>query len=303
MIGWNGLRTLVLIVLMTGLLLVVGQLVGGLTGLIVAAVFAVAMNFFSYWYLDKLILKTMHARAVSPADAPDLHRVVERAARDAGLPKPKVYLVATPVPNAFATGRNPNNAAVAATTGILSLLTERELAGVFAHELGHVKNRDTLINAIVAMMASTVMIIAMFAKWSLFFGMMFGFGGRGGARNSQALSHLAGVLILAIVAPLIAALIQTAVSRAREYSADETGARNSRDPEALAAALTKLQRATQQPRVQHAARAMAGMEAANHLFIVNPLAGGPGRWFASHPPLDERVARLRRLGREIGQIF
>ena len=301
MIGWNGLRTLVLIVLMTGLLLVVGQLVGGLTGLIVAAVFAVAMNFFSYWYSDKLILKTMHARAVSPADAPALHRVVERAARDAGLPKPKVYLVATLVPNAFATGRNPNNAAVAATTGILSLLTERELAGVFAHELGHVKNRDTLVNAIVAMMASTVMIIAMFAKWSLFFGMMFG--GRGGARNSQALAHLAGVLILAIVAPFIAALIQTAVSRAREYSADETGARNSRDPEALASALTKLQLATQQPRVQHAARAVAGMEAANHLFIVNPLAGGPGRWFTSHPPLDERVARLRRLSREIGQIF
>ncbi len=301
MVGRNGLRTVFLIVLMTGVLLVIGQLVGGVVGLAFAAVFAVGMNFFAYWKSDSLILKTMRAREVSPKEAPGLHRIVERAAREADLPKPKVYLVESPAPNAFATGRNPQHAAVAATTGILSLLTERELAGVFAHELGHVKNRDTLINAIVAMMASTIMIIAMFARWSLFIGLMFG--ARGGQRGSDQLGQLAGTLVLAIVAPLVAGLIQMAVSRSREYGADEIGARNSQDPEALASALMKLQMATQQPAVQRAARATMGMESANHLFIVNPLAGGAGRWFASHPPVEDRVERLREIGREIGQLF
>ncbi|MEE9278068.1 MAG: zinc metalloprotease HtpX [Dehalococcoidia bacterium] len=302
MVGRNGLRTVFLIVLMTGVLLIIGQLLGGVFGLAIAAVFAVGMNFFSYWYSDKLILKTMHAREVSEPEAPELHRIVERAAREAKLPKPKVYIVDTPAPNAFATGRNPDHAVVAATTGIMSLLTERELAGVFAHELGHVRNRDILINSIVAMMASTIMIIAMFARWSLFFGMMFGMGGRGG-RGSDQMAQLAGTLVLAIVAPIVAGIIQMAVSRSREYGADEIGARNSRDPEALASALTKLQMATQHPRVQAAAKAMAGMEAANHLFIVNPLAGGVGKWFVSHPPVEDRVARLRAIGRDIGQIF
>ena len=207
---------------------------------------------------------------------------MERAAREAGLPKPKVYVVDTPMPNAFATGRNPQNAAVAATTGIMGLLTEREISGVFAHELGHVKNRDTLINTVVAMLASAVMIIAMFAKWSLFFGLMFGGGQRGGG-GSDHLANVAGTLVLAIVAPIVASMIQMAVSRTREYGADETGARNCRDPEALASALQKLALGSQHPQVQAAAKAMVGAESANHLFIVNPLAGGPGRWFASHP--------------------
>ncbi len=299
MVGRNGLRTVFLIVLLTGVLLIIGQLVGGPIGLAFAAVFALAMNVGSYWYSDQLILKTMHAREVSPREAPGLHRIVERVAREAELPKPKVYVIDTPAPNAFATGRNPEHAAVAATTGIMSLLTERELAGVMAHELGHVKNRDTLINAIVATMASMIMIIAMVARFSLFFGMMFAGRGRGGNQMGQ----VAGTLVLAIVAPLVAGLIQMAVSRAREFSADEAGARNSGDPEALASALTKLQLATQQPQIQQAAKAMSGMESANHMFIVNPLAGGPGRWFASHPPVEERVERLRKVGLEIGQIF
>lgn len=295
MVGRNGLRTLFLLVLLTGLLLIVGQLVGGLIGLAFAAVFAVALNFFSYWKSDTIVLKSMRAREVSEREAPELHRIVERAAVDAALPKPKVYLMDTPSPNAFATGRSPSKAAVAATTGILSLLTERELAGVFAHELAHVKNRDTLINTIVAMIASTIMIVAMFARWSLFFGMMFGARGRG----SNQMAQLAGTLVLAIVAPLVAALIQMAVSRAREYGADEMGARNSRDPEALASALTKLYLAAQRQPMT----GVAGAEMANHLFIVNPLAGGPGRWFASHPKTEDRVERLRAIGREIGQIF
>ena len=302
MVGRNGLRTVFLIVLLTGVLLIIGQLVGGPIGLRSRRCFALAMNVGSYWYSDQLILKTMHAREVSPREAPGLHRIVERVAREAELPKPKVYVIDTPAPNAFATGRNPEHAAVAATTGIMSLLTERELAGVMAHELGHVQNRDTLINAIVATMASMIMIIAMVARFSLFFGMMFA--GRGGGRGGgDQMAQVAGTLVLAIVAPLVAGLIQMAVSRAREFSADEAGARNSGDPEALASALTKLQMATQQPEIQQAAKAMSGMESANHLFIVNPLAGGPGRWFASHPPVEERVERLRRVGLEIGQIF
>ncbi len=300
MLGRNGLRTLFLIVLLTGVLLIIGQLVGGVFGLAFAAVIAVGMNFFAYWKSDSLILTTMRAKEVTAKQAPTLHRIVERAAREAGLPMPKVYIIDTPAPNAFATGRNPEHAAVAATTGVMSILTERELAGVFAHELGHVKNRDTLINAIVAMMASTIMIIAMFARWSLFFGLMFGGGNRGRGGGAD---HLAATLVLAIAAPIVASLIQMAVSRAREYGADEEGARNSRDPEALASALQKLQLATQQPQIQQAAKAMSGMETANHLFIVNPLAGGAGRWFASHPPVEDRVARLREIGREIGQIF
>ena len=245
MVGRNGLRTVFLIVLLTGVLLIIGQLVGGPIGLALAAVFALAMNVGSYWYSDQLILKTMHAREVSPREAPGLHRIVERVAREAELPKPKVYVIDTPAPNALATGRNPEHAAVAATTGIMSLLTERELAGVMAHELGHVKNRDTLINAIVATMASMIMIIAMVARFSLFFGMMFAGRGRGGNQMGQ----VAGTPVLAIVAPLVAGLIQMAVSRAREFSADEAGARNSGDPEALASALTKLQLATQQPEI------------------------------------------------------
>ena len=299
MIGQNGLRTVFLVVLLTGVLLIVGQLVGGFIGLVVAAVFAVAMNFFSYWYSDKLILKSMRAHEVSEADQPGLHRIVERAAREVGLPKPKVYVVETPMPNAFATGRSPQRAAVAATTGIMGLLTERELAGVFAHELGHVKNRDTLINAIVAMMASTIMIIATFARWSLFFGLMF----TDRRSGSQEMGRLAATIVLAIIAPLVAGLIQMGVSRAREYSADEAGARSSRDPEALASALTKLHAASQSPQIQMAAREIPAAESANHLFIVNPLAGGPGKWFASHPPVEKRVERLRKVGREIGQIF
>ena len=211
MIGRNGLKTVFLIVLLSGLVLVAGQLVGGVVGLAIAAVIVVAMNFGSYWYSDKLILRTMNAHQVTPDQAPGLHRIIERAAREANLPMPKVYVVDTPMPNAFATGRNPQHAAVAATTGIMGLLTEREISGVFAHELAHVKNRDTLINSVVAMRASTVMIIAMFAKWSLFFGLMFAGGRRGG--GSGQLANVAGTLVLAIVAPIVASLIQMAVSR------------------------------------------------------------------------------------------
>ena len=178
----------------------------------------------------------------------------------------------------------------------MGILTEREMAGVFAHELGHVKNRDTLINTTVAMIASTIMIIAMFARWSLFFGLMFGGRGRGGGGVA---GQLAATLVLAIAETIVASLIQMVVSRAREYGADEAGSRNSRDPEALVSAPCKLRHVTQQLQIQQAANAMLGMKTANHLFIDNPLTGGAGRWFASHPLIEDRAARQR----EIGQIF
>ena len=300
--GGYGVRTVFLMTLMAGLMMVIGLAAAGTIGLIVMGAFALLLNFISYWKSDSIIRTAMGAKEVSAAQAPQLHRIVERAAHDAQMPMPKVYIVETPVPNAFATGRNPQNAAVAATTGIMNILTERELAGVMAHELAHIRNRDTLWSTMVAMMASVIMMVAMLAKFSLFFAFMFGgVGGRDDQGGGAA--HLAGALILAFVAPLIASMIQMAVSRTREFSADETGARNSRDPQALASALTKLQLASQSPEVRYAAEEMATAEVANHLFIVNPLAGGPGRWFSSHPPTEERVARLRKLGREIGQIF
>ena len=298
-----GVRTVFLMVLMAGLIMVAGQLIGGTPLLIIFGIFAIAMNFFAYWKSDSIIRTAMGAKEVTSREQPVLHRIVERAAVDAELPMPKVYIVDTPVPNAFATGRNPQNAAVAATTGIMSILTERELAGVMAHEMAHVKNRDTLWSTMVAMMASLVMLIAMVARFGLMFAFLFG--GMGGRTDDQGggIGHLAGTLALAIIAPIIAAMIQMAVSRQRELAADETGARNSRDPQALASALTKLQMASESPKVRHAAEEMATAEVANHLFIVNPLAGGAGRWFSSHPPTEQRVERLRALGREIGQLF
>lgn len=301
MIGWNGAKTVFLIVLLSGLLLVAGQLVGGYAGLAVAAVIAIGINFFAYWKSDSAVLTMMRAREVSATDAPQLHRIVERAAMDAKLPKPKVYIIENPAPNAFATGRSPNHAAVAATTGIMGLLTERELSGVFAHEMAHVKNRDTLINTIVAMIATTILIVAMFARFSLFFGMMFMGGGRG--RGGADLSQVAGALALAIIAPIVATLIKMAISRAREFSADEMGARNSQDPEALASALTKLQMANQRIQQVRPASASTTNAAVEHLFIINPFAGGMGRWFSSHPPTEQRVERLRKVGQELGQLF
>lgn len=210
MIGFNGVKTLFLIVLLSGLLLVVGQMVGGVVGLAIAGVLVFAMNIGSYWYSDKLILKTMNAHEVTAQQAPGLHRIVERAAREAGLPKPKVYVVDTPMPNAFATGRNPANAAVAVTTGLLRHLDYDEIAGVLAHELAPIRNRDTLIMTITATVAGAISMIANFA---LFFG---------GSRNNPL--GVVGVIAIMILAPLAAMLVQMAISRSREYEADRVGA-------------------------------------------------------------------------------
>ncbi len=296
-------RTVFLVTLITGLAGAIAYWLAGLWGVVIVGAIMMAINIGSYWFSDRIIRSSMGAKEVSEREAPQLHRIVERAALEAKLPKPKVYIVETPMPNAFATGRSPNHAAVAATTGIMSLLSERELQGVFAHELAHVKNRDTLWSCIVAMMAGIIMLIAMVARFGLMFAFLFGGMGRDSQGGGSDIGHLAGALVLAFVAPIIAALIQSAVSRQREFAADEMGARNGRDPQALASALMKLEQMKAHPDVKYATEEMSTAESANHLFIVNPLSGGVGKWFSSHPPTEERVERLRKVGRDIGQIF
>lgn len=296
-------RTIFLLTLITAFAAGIAYWAFGLWGLIIAGVIMMALNIGSYWFSDSIIRSSMGAKEVSEREAPQLHRIVERAAMEAKLPKPKVFMVDTPMPNAFATGRNPANAAVAATTGIMALLSERELQGVFAHELAHVQNRDTLWSSIVAMMAGIVTMIAMLLQFAVMFGFMFTGYGNNDDEGGGNIGHMAAALVLAIIAPIIASMIQAAVSRQREFAADEAGARNGRDPQALASALTKLEQIKEHPQVRYATEEMRTAESANHLFIVNPLSGGVGKWFSSHPPTEERVERLRKVGRDIGQIF
>ena len=292
----NALKTGILMVFMGGLLLLVGVLLGGFQGLIVALVFALLLNFFSYWFSDKLALRMAGAHAATYEQAPDLHSIVDEQVAKAGIPKPKVYIINNDSPNAFATGRSPKKATIAATTGIMRILNREELGGVIAHELAHVGNRDTLIMTLVATVASAIAMIAWMAKFSLIFG---GFGrGRGGAGGYGAIAGIGGLLLLAIVIPLITTLVRLAISRTREYQADATGAKNSGNPSALASALEKLEMGSK--RVP-----MEANEAVAHLYIVEPLHGqsmsflngqGMMRFFSTHPPVAERVKRLRSMG-------
>jgi heat shock protein HtpX len=273
----NTIKTAVLLAAITGLFLMIGVLVGGMTGLIVAFVFAGLMNFFAYWSSDKLALRMAGAREVSMQEAPRLHSMVEEVAAQAGLPKPRVYTVDNATPNAFATGRNPQHAAVAVTTGILDLLDERELRGVIGHELGHVRNRDILTSSIVATLAGAISMIAWMSLW---------FGGLGRRSGYGALISLAAFLL----APIAAALIQAGISRTREFQADATGAEVTHDPEALASALEKLHRGVAARPMQPTPMA----ESTAHLYIVHPFrAGGIVNLFSTHPPVEERVKRLR----------
>jgi heat shock protein HtpX len=274
----NALKTTVLLAAMSGLFLGLGFLLGGMTGLIVGLVFAGVMNFFAYWSSDKLALRMAGAREVSMEEAPQLHRMIEEVASQSGMPKPKVYIVQTDTPNAFATGRNPQHAAVAVTTGIMGLLTERELRGVLGHELGHVRNRDILTSSIVATLAGAISFVSMMAFW---------FGGFGRDRNGGLIALLAVIL-----APIAATLIQLGISRTREYQADATGAEVTHDPEALASALEKLQMGVQQRPMEPTPVA----ESVAHLYIVHPFrAGGMANLFSTHPPIEERVRRLREM--------
>ena len=281
----NHVKTFFLLMVLTGLLLLIGGALGGQVGIIIALVFALAMNFGAYWFSDKIALSMAHARPITADDDPQLYQLVAEQARLANMPMPKVYEIDDPSPNAFATGRNPQNAAVAVTTGIRQILTREELAGVMAHEMAHVGNRDTLIMTIVATIAGAITMLAFMAQFAAIFG---SFGGHsdddeGGGGNFLTL------MIIAIIMPIAATIIRMAISRAREFQADQTGAHNCGNPEALARALEKLEMGSE-------IRPMKVNEAASHLFIVNPLSGrSMARLFSTHPPIEERVRRLREM--------
>jgi len=279
----NGIKTVFLLTALTGLLLLVGGTIGGRGGLVIAFGFALLTNVFAYWNSDKVALAMSGAHEVSAADAPELHRMVEELAMNAQLPKPRVYVMNTPAPNAFATGRDPKHAAVAATTGIMQLLSYDELRGVMAHELAHVKNRDTLIQTIVATIAGTIMFLAQMAQFAAIFG------GLGRSDDDEGGMNPIGLLVSIIVAPIAATLIQMAISRSREYAADAGGAQISGQPMALASALQRLEAGTQ-------VHPMKVNPATAHLFIVNPFKGGGlSGLFSTHPPIPERVARLEQM--------
>jgi len=279
-------KTLLLMGVLTGLLAGLGYLfLGGVPGLVFFVLIAGAFNIFAYWKSDSLALRMAGAREVTPEQEPRLHRVVEEVVSLTSLPKPKVYVVDNPSPNAFATGRNPKHAVVAATTGIMNLLDDRELRGVIAHELGHVGNRDILIGAIAAVFAGAIAMITNMLGWSMMFG---GFGGR--RNNENTLLALAAIILM----PIAASIVQLTISRTREYEADKTGAKTTHDPEALADALAKLEQGA-------AMRPMQVNPAAAHMYIVNPLAGLRGanmsNLFSTHPPIEERIRRLREMAR------
>jgi heat shock protein HtpX len=277
---FNLLKTAVLMAAITALFMTVGRLLGGQQGMVLALVFALGMNVFSYWFSDKLVLRMYNAQEVDASSAPQFYRMVQELAQKAGLPMPRVYLIQEDAPNAFATGRNPDHAAVAATTGILRALSERELRGVMAHELAHVKHRDILISTISATMAGAISMLGNF-------GLMFG----GRDSEGRPVNPLVGILMM-ILAPLAASLIQMAISRAREFEADRGGAEISGDPAALATALQKIHRLAQglpmEAAEQHPETAQ--------MMIMNPLsADGIKGLFSTHPPTEERVARLMEM--------
>ena len=281
----NTIKTFFLLMILTGLLLAIGGAVGGQIGIIIALVLALLLNFGAYWFSDKIALSMAHAKPVTADDDPELYQLVAEQARLANMPMPKVYEIDTDSPNAFATGRSPKNAAVAVTTGIRRILTREELAGVMAHEMAHVGNRDTLIMAVVATIAGAITMLAFMAQIAAIFG---SFGGHSDDEDNGG-GNTISLLILAIIMPIAATVIRMAISRAREFQADTTGAHNCGDPDALARALEKLEMGAE-------ARPMQVNEAASHLFIVNPLSGrSMAKLFSTHPPIEERVRRLRAM--------
>ena len=283
--SFNGLKTAVLLAALTGVLLAIGWAFGGTTGMALGFILALVMNFGSYWFSDQIALKMAGAREVSYQEAPELHEMVARLAQASGLPKPRVAIVEADAPNAFATGRNPQNGLVAVTTGILRILNRRELEAVLAHELGHIRNRDILVSAVAATIAGAVTMLAYMAQWAMIFG-----GGR--SSDERGGGNIIGALAMIILAPLAATIIQLAISRSREFGADRTGAEVGGDPEALASALEKLE--------AYAKRIPLPVNpAVSHLFIVKPLTGASlQNLFSSHPPTAERVARLRAISQQ-----
>ena len=277
------LKTLLLLALLTGLIMLLGGALGGKTGLLIAFGFALLMNVGSYWYSDKIVLKIYKAKVLTPQEAPMLHRMVEDLANNAGIPKPRVAIIPDESPNAFATGRNPENAVVAVTEGLVRLLSPDELRGVVAHEIGHVANRDILIQSVAGVLASVIMMIANMLQWGAIFGM-------GSSRDGEGGGNMFTLLLMAIVAPLAASLIQFAISRSREYLADATGAKICGNPLALASALGKISSYSKQIPMH------GGNSATAHMFIINPFSGGNmAKLFSTHPPVEDRIAKLKAM--------
>lgn len=280
----NYMKTAILLAGMTALFMGIGALLGGQQGMVIALVVAAGMNIFSYWNSDKMVLSMHGAQQVDERSAPELYRMVQELSQRAGLPMPKVYLMDNPQPNAFATGRNPENAAVAATTGLMQMLNRDEIAGVMAHELAHIKNRDTLIMTVTATFAGAISMLTNFA-------MMFG-----GNRNNNGIGVI-GTIAMMILAPLAAMIVQMAISRTREYAADRMGAEISGNPMSLASALNKISGAAHVIENDNAER----NPATAHMFIINPLSGARmDNLFSTHPAVENRIAQLREIAAEMG---
>lgn len=291
----NGFRTTILLAMLTALVVWIGQMVGGPNGAVMALIFAGAMNFFSYWFSDKIVLKMYGGQQITANDDPELYSLVGELAARGGLPMPKVYVIPEDTPNAFATGRNPEHAAVAVTQGIRRILNKRELAGVLGHELSHVKNRDILISSIAATLAGAISYLAQMAQFAAIFG-----GGRSRDDEGNGGGGIFGLLFMMIVAPMAAMLIQMAVSRSREYMADAGGAKISGDPLALAGALRKLHMGAQNIPLHVSP---ATQNATAHMFIVSPLSGGSfASLFSTHPAMEERIARLEAMARDMSYL-
>ncbi|MHB8843357.1 MAG: zinc metalloprotease HtpX [Nitrospirota bacterium] len=277
----NGLKTMVLMVTLTLMLVFIGGLIGGKSGMTISLVMAFGMNFVTYWFSDKIILKMYGAREISEAEAPELYGTVRRLSQRADLPMPKVYVMDEDQPNAFATGRNPEHGVVAVTTGIMNILSREELEGVIAHELAHIKHRDILVGTVAAAIAGAISYLAQMAQWAMIFGGRRDDEGEGGSPVAA--------LVMMVVGPIAAMMVQMAISRSREYGADEGGAGISGNPRHLANALRKMHTASQNVPM-HANPATA------HMFIVSPLSGGGVlKLFSTHPPMEERIARLESL--------
>lgn len=292
----NNFKAVALLALLSAILMGIGLFLGGFAGLIMGLVFALAMNGAAYWFSDRMALMATGAKEVSPQDAPELHRIVEQVAALAHMPKPRVAMIQSDQPNAFATGRNEKHGVVAVTTGIMRILDERELSAVLGHELGHIRNRDILVSTIAAVIAGAISFLAWMLQWSLFMG---GIGGRG-RDNQNGMLQLVAMLAIVILAPIAAMVIRMAISRSREYGADSTGSDITGTPLALASALEKLEQSSR-------STPMRVNPAMSHMFIVNPLNAAKGdkqgqgwftQLFSTHPPIAKRVERLQKISRE-----
>ncbi len=284
----NSIKSFILMVSLALLLMLIGGMIGGRSGVIIAFVFSFFMNFFSYWFSDKIVLAMYKAQPVSQSEAPELYDIVQKLSNAANIPMPKIYILPMMQPNAFATGRNPEHAAVAVSQGLLEMLNAEEIAGVLAHELSHIKHRDILVQTIAASIASAISFLAYMARWAAIFG--------GGSRDDDNRGGILGLLVMSIVAPIAALFIQLAISRSREYMADETGAKISGNPLALANALRKISSTV--PHYQ--LKPTPSHNATAHMFIVMPFSGGGlSSLFSTHPPIEKRIERLEKMAQDM----